>query len=45
MAAKRSSHAGGDQFALLDCLNDSPESIAMLERLITRELAGWREES
>jgi ferrochelatase len=34
-------HAGGEQFALLDCLNDSPESIAMLERLIQRELAGW----
>ena len=34
-------HSGGEQFALLDCLNDSPESIAMLERLITRELAGW----
>ena len=33
--------AGGDNFALLDCLNDSAESIAMLERLITRELAGW----
>jgi ferrochelatase len=36
-------HAGGKQFALLDCLNDSPESIAMLERLIERELAGWLE--
>jgi ferrochelatase len=35
------SHAGGEQFALLECLNDSPESIAMLERLIARELAGW----
>jgi ferrochelatase len=34
-------HAGGDQFALLDCLNDSPESISMLEQLIERELAGW----
>jgi ferrochelatase len=34
-------HAGGKQFALLDCLNDSRESIAMLERLIERELAGW----
>ena len=33
--------SGGEQFALLDCLNDSPESIAMLERLIERELAGW----
>jgi ferrochelatase len=34
-------HAGGEQFALLDCLNDSAESIAMLHRLIGRELAGW----
>jgi ferrochelatase len=34
-------HSGGGRFALLDCLNDSPESIAMLERLILRELAGW----
>jgi ferrochelatase len=34
--------AGGDKFALLDCLNDSPESIAMLEGLVSRELAGWR---
>jgi len=33
--------AGGEEFALLDSLNDSPESIAMLERLIERELAGW----
>jgi ferrochelatase len=32
---------GGERFALLDCLNDSPESILMLERLIERELAGW----
>ena len=34
-------HAGGEQFALLDCLNDSPESITMLEGLLLRELAGW----
>jgi ferrochelatase len=33
--------SGGEQFALLDCLNDSRESIAMLEQLIERELAGW----
>jgi ferrochelatase len=33
--------SGGEKFALLDCLNDSSESIAMLERLIERELAGW----
>lgn len=32
---------GGEQFALLECLNDSSESIAMLERLVVRELAGW----
>jgi ferrochelatase len=33
--------AGGSDFGLLDCLNDSAESIVMLERLIRRELAGW----
>lgn len=33
--------AGGARFALLDCLNDSPEGLLMLERLIERELAGW----
>jgi ferrochelatase len=33
--------AGGEKFALLECLNDSTEGIAMLERLIERELAGW----
>jgi ferrochelatase len=33
--------AGGDKFALLDCLNDSQESMAMLEALVRRELAGW----
>ncbi|HEY6662985.1 MAG TPA: ferrochelatase [Sphingomicrobium sp.] len=33
--------AGGKKFALLECLNDSLEGIAMLEQLIERELAGW----
>ena len=33
--------AGGERFALLDCLNDSPEGMSMLEALIARELAGW----
>ena len=33
--------SGGERFALLDCLNDSVESINMLDGLITRELAGW----
>ena len=32
---------GGKKFALLDCLNDSPEGVVMLERLILHELAGW----
>jgi ferrochelatase len=37
--------AGGERFALLECLNDSTESMTMLERLVTRELAGWLEQS
>jgi ferrochelatase len=32
---------GGERFARLDCLNDSPEGMTMLERLVRRELAGW----
>ena len=35
--------AGGDKFARLDCLNDSPEGMHMLEALVRRELAGWIE--
>jgi protoporphyrin/coproporphyrin ferrochelatase len=38
-------HSGGDKFALLECLNDSPEGMDMLTRLVSRELAGWREQS
>jgi ferrochelatase len=33
--------AGGRHFARLDCLNDSAAGIAMLERLVARELEGW----
>jgi ferrochelatase len=33
--------AGGEHFARLDCLNDSPEGMHMLEGLVRRELAGW----
>lgn len=33
--------AGGEKFALLECLNDSPEGMRMLEGLIRRELEGW----
>ena len=32
---------GGKQFALLECLNDSREGMAMLEVLVRRELEGW----
>lgn len=35
--------AGGEQFAVLECLNDSAEGMAMVQRLIERELAGWLE--
>jgi ferrochelatase len=34
-------HASGEQFALLDCLNDSAEGMDMITKLIARELAGW----
>ena len=34
--------AGGERFALLECLNDSAEGMTMLERLVRRELEGWR---
>jgi ferrochelatase len=33
--------AGGEHFALLESLNDSPEGMRMLEALIRRELEGW----
>jgi ferrochelatase len=33
--------AGGTHFARLDCLNDSPEGMDMLEALVRRELEGW----
>ena len=35
-------HAGGERFATIPCLNDSPAAVTMLERLVRRELAGWR---
>ena len=33
--------AGGRDFAVLECLNDGEEGMAMLEALVRRELAGW----
>lgn len=35
--------AGGTHFARLDCLNESEPGIAMLDALLSRELAGWVE--
>ena len=35
-------HAGGTEFAALDCLNDGAAGMEMLEALVRRELAGWR---
>ena len=34
-------HAGGRNFSHIPCLNDSDVGMAMLERLVARELAGW----
>lgn len=34
--------AGGEQCEVLPCLNDSDESIAMLEAIVEQELSGWR---
>ena len=33
--------AGGEQYAVLDCLNARPPGMAMLEAMVRRELAGW----
>ncbi len=35
---------GGEDYAAVPCLNDSPESVAMLETLVRRELSGWLED-
>jgi protoporphyrin/coproporphyrin ferrochelatase len=37
--------AGGECFAYLPCLNDSPGGMAMLEQLVRTELAGWIDRS
>ena len=33
--------AGGTEFATLTCLNDGEPGMAMLERIVRRELSGW----
>ncbi|MBI1201685.1 MAG: ferrochelatase [Rhodopseudomonas sp.] len=34
-------HAGGENFAAIPCLNDSPGGISVIEDVVTRELQGW----
>lgn len=34
--------AGGEHFDAIPCLNDAPETIALLQQIIARETAGWR---
>jgi ferrochelatase len=32
---------GGENFSAVPCLNDSPESVDMMETIVRRELLGW----
>ncbi|SMH52443.1 ferrochelatase [Mesorhizobium australicum] len=34
-------HAGGERFAHIPCLNDSPEGMTVIESLVRREVQGW----
>ena len=34
-------HAGGERFAYIPCLNDSPAGMDMIEAMVRRELSGW----
>jgi protoporphyrin/coproporphyrin ferrochelatase len=34
-------HAGGEKFAAIPCLNDSPSGMAVIRDVVTRELKGW----
>jgi ferrochelatase len=34
-------HAGGENFAAIPCLNDSPGGMAVIRDVVTRELNGW----
>jgi protoporphyrin/coproporphyrin ferrochelatase len=35
--------AGGERFAAIPCLNDSPDGLAVIEAVARRELKGWAE--
>ena len=34
-------HAGGERYAYIPCLNDTPDGMAMIEGVVRRELSGW----
>ena len=34
-------HAGGENFAAIPCLNDSPDGMRVIAHVVRRELAGW----
>jgi ferrochelatase len=34
-------HAGGENFAAVPCLNDSPAGMAVIRDIVSRELKGW----
>jgi protoporphyrin/coproporphyrin ferrochelatase len=34
-------HAGGENFATIPCLNDTPGGMAVIRDVVTRELKGW----
>ncbi|HEY4202371.1 MAG TPA: ferrochelatase [Devosiaceae bacterium] len=34
-------HAGGERYAYIPCLNDTPAGMDMIERMVRRELQGW----
>jgi ferrochelatase len=34
-------HAGGERYAYIPCLNDTPDGMAMIEAVVRRELSGW----
>ncbi len=40
-AAESFLHNGGEKFAHIPCLNDSPEGMSVLETVVRRELSGW----
>ena len=40
-AAESFLHNGGEKFTHIPCLNDSPEGMTVLEKIVRRELSGW----